>query len=1222
MGLHKFGSINRIAVSALAEKVEADVDKVIEAKKENFVYLRSRSISAGDCGPKGTKWNYNGNYDYFSKAQLLQSYQTFCGRNLFLNHDTSSPLKAVGRVLDAYPVTDPDTGEFYIETLARIDKQLHPELANMVLNGDLNSVSMGASCGASTCSICAHTIHSDQDNKCNHMARLGMEFEAEADLSEYGIKKGDRVPAFCINSDLTFSELSIVSVPADSAALIKTVIAAFQGKLTKTASRAADEAKSIAAEFEMLLGLLPKEAQLEIKRQICEEVGSCKMAQPEKQPQKEASIYVEAAAYDVLVHALALADEHALASLDLFEAMKEAGFTTGRTKDGKPERQVFYTALHSAINNGWVQQVEPGVYSLTDSGVERANHLKEFLGEDVWPGHGRLGPKKTKEPKPKEEPTKTPESVPMQAPVPEPEKKEPIWPTDAQKLEKLPAEPAKEELAGVEASHIKQPHTKAPHTKNIPDQLEMIKSDEEKDVMDKPTPQEMSKAMAGQKNSEIDSILGKLSGLEYERLQEHMAHKIKARDNFMDNTKAEVKPQVAKAAEEAMPPKEMEEMPPKAQEEAQDVQKLEQAEKLIKEVKEHEKQEMKEEMTQSAKDTPMEAPEAMAAQKPILTAKFTRKPFLSKSFWTIYAGEHPVLTASLAEICGEHLPAMRSLVTTSEYGDRLIARISSDGFEKVAALLNVKADMEHLRGKEWDTKAHEKGYSEVRKMQESEESQADKSKKDMERPYGEPGDHLKPSAKAEAKVEKAAATDKKAADEKGFSPAMPSKENLYEKGGAEVVKALEGNERESDKSKKAIDRPYGEPGDHLKAQAAQEKGMSPDMKSHEKDYEKGFEEVKKAQEAEQKEVNKDKPEHMRVTTSYEAGEHLVATKETPMAKKAGACPCGKPECKCECMLGKECSCTMAAMPKEAGKLEPMHGESPDTLTKADKAAGDVRPEGPTAGGAQNWDKNKDMFKSDKVPSDEAKKAEVGKEAKLEKGEQTLSDAEKEKANPAGGAREDLMQPVAETAAEQAIGTADKAADISKGAKLEPGEQSLADAEKMSTGTDELKTKKGPEAPSDEAKAKEIGREAALAQEITEARARIQKLEADLADKAMALGQEKLERALEAKMIKCRKLVEEMVKKDILAEDQTLVDKYVKSGENLLDARKSALKENIDRQLGAFMQMPDSLLQVQAETIARMKKTATHTDKLSIPPFARMDTNGVDELAWMNDLPWK
>ena len=198
--------------------------------KNEFVYFATKAI-AGD--------QPNGNGDYFPWDHLLKSYATFVGRSLFLNHNSSDPRNAIGKVLDAYPVVDDQTGEKYIECLAKIDAVAHPELARQIESGILDSCSMGCSVESSQCSICAHTIYSDQDNKCRHMSTgLGKEYIVEADLPECGIKKGSHSKAFAVNRGLNFTELSVVNVPAWDNAKIVQVIAQLKDRVTSKAPTA------------------------------------------------------------------------------------------------------------------------------------------------------------------------------------------------------------------------------------------------------------------------------------------------------------------------------------------------------------------------------------------------------------------------------------------------------------------------------------------------------------------------------------------------------------------------------------------------------------------------------------------------------------------------------------------------------------------------------------------------------------------------------------------------------------------------------------------------------------------------------------------------------------------------------------------------------------------------------------------------------------------------
>lgn len=242
--LYKVGSLLKIAAASVAfddvvvEKQPSAQNKVIEPKNAEFLYFRARAISAGDQGPQKGEPNPNGNGDYFPRKELEASYQTFNGRNLFLNHESDHPVKSIGKILDAYSVEDPETGEYYIECLAKIDRKLHPEIARKVETGELNTVSMGCSCEASMCSVCGLTIHSDDDEKCDHLSPRGIlkNHIAEVDLPQYGIKRGEPVLAFSINSGLSFNELSIVNVPADSSAFIKGVIASnLRSKISKNA---------------------------------------------------------------------------------------------------------------------------------------------------------------------------------------------------------------------------------------------------------------------------------------------------------------------------------------------------------------------------------------------------------------------------------------------------------------------------------------------------------------------------------------------------------------------------------------------------------------------------------------------------------------------------------------------------------------------------------------------------------------------------------------------------------------------------------------------------------------------------------------------------------------------------------------------------------------------------------------------------------------------------
>jgi len=285
MSLIKLGSHLRILKTAaiaedlLIEKpvVEASkpvVSKVIEAKNSDFLYYRARAISAGDQGPlnkEGVRsWNFNGNKDYFPRKELEAAYETFVGRNIFLDHNSESSLYSIGKIIDALPIDDKETGEFYIELVGKIDRTLHPEICRKIETGELNSTSMGCSVDESMCSICGKVLHSDADDKCEHMGmNLGKEFPAEIDLPEYNIKKGDLIPCFSINKGIVFNEDSIVGVPADPSAVIKTVLSNMKSQMSKKASLTKKEQLDLAAQMDKLFDKLDDTTKIQLKADFC-----------------------------------------------------------------------------------------------------------------------------------------------------------------------------------------------------------------------------------------------------------------------------------------------------------------------------------------------------------------------------------------------------------------------------------------------------------------------------------------------------------------------------------------------------------------------------------------------------------------------------------------------------------------------------------------------------------------------------------------------------------------------------------------------------------------------------------------------------------------------------------------------------------------------------------------------------------------------------------------
>ena len=174
---------------------------------DNFVYFRCRAITADVPNKNG---------DLFPEEEIIKSYKTFIGVGVYKDHDADSVNKAVGKILWADYIPD---GK-YVELIGCIDKKLDPELARRVQTGIIDSCSMGCVVKEAECSIC-HNIAKNPSQLCRHMHPT------------YGVKgtldaNGNII--YEINRGIQFTELSLVTSPADNTAKLFEVIASYKRK--------------------------------------------------------------------------------------------------------------------------------------------------------------------------------------------------------------------------------------------------------------------------------------------------------------------------------------------------------------------------------------------------------------------------------------------------------------------------------------------------------------------------------------------------------------------------------------------------------------------------------------------------------------------------------------------------------------------------------------------------------------------------------------------------------------------------------------------------------------------------------------------------------------------------------------------------------------------------------------------------------------------------------
>lgn len=173
--------------------------------EKGMVYTVSRAISS----------RVNANYDGWPVHELRTAYKTFIGRPMFVEHNNSDHTKAKGVILDViYKETKLASGlvDGSVYALSEVDAESFPKLANAIMEGKLNAVSMGADVDATICSGC-HKVASKPSEFCEHIPKLkGQRVSIYKDSS----RKEVLIYESCVKPN--FFELSYVFDPADESA--------------------------------------------------------------------------------------------------------------------------------------------------------------------------------------------------------------------------------------------------------------------------------------------------------------------------------------------------------------------------------------------------------------------------------------------------------------------------------------------------------------------------------------------------------------------------------------------------------------------------------------------------------------------------------------------------------------------------------------------------------------------------------------------------------------------------------------------------------------------------------------------------------------------------------------------------------------------------------------------------------------------------------------------
>lgn len=174
-----------------------------------MLYVTARAISS----------RVNANYDGWPSSELEKAYRTFIGTPVFVDHRNWDERRSRGAIIDARLLRDRLASgheDTWVELLIEVDARAFPKLAEAIMRGDVDAVSMGADVEFTVCSACGNKAR-DVSEYCRHIpAMKGRKVLIDDKTS--GRKQSVMVYEDCYG--VHFFEISFVFDPADESALI------------------------------------------------------------------------------------------------------------------------------------------------------------------------------------------------------------------------------------------------------------------------------------------------------------------------------------------------------------------------------------------------------------------------------------------------------------------------------------------------------------------------------------------------------------------------------------------------------------------------------------------------------------------------------------------------------------------------------------------------------------------------------------------------------------------------------------------------------------------------------------------------------------------------------------------------------------------------------------------------------------------------------------------
>lgn len=173
-----------------------------------FLYVTARAIS-NRC---------NANYDAWTADELRKSYRTFIGKPCYVDHANWNPKTTRGVIIDAKlheGKLENGAEDTWVQLLFEVDAHAFPRLAEKIISGELDAVSMGCNVEQTRCSVCGNTA-ADEREFCSHIA-YSKGKECDVTDQKTGAVVGRKLAfEFCEGS--SFFECSFVFDPADESA--------------------------------------------------------------------------------------------------------------------------------------------------------------------------------------------------------------------------------------------------------------------------------------------------------------------------------------------------------------------------------------------------------------------------------------------------------------------------------------------------------------------------------------------------------------------------------------------------------------------------------------------------------------------------------------------------------------------------------------------------------------------------------------------------------------------------------------------------------------------------------------------------------------------------------------------------------------------------------------------------------------------------------------------